>query len=42
VAAVLGQTFHDDKVLLRTDLMAYLAEKGIVRDEGQQGLRGGE
>jgi hypothetical protein len=35
VAVVLGQTFKDGAVVLRPDLMAYLAEKGIVQDEPQ-------
>jgi hypothetical protein len=33
VGVVLGQTFENGKIVLRSDLMAYLVEKGIVRPE---------
>jgi hypothetical protein len=33
VAVVLGQTFNQGAVVLRPDLLAYLAEKGIVQVE---------
>jgi hypothetical protein len=37
LAVVLGQTFKEGAVVLRPDLMAYLAEKGIVEVEQESG-----